>query len=186
MPKWVNLLRLWLRHLWLRIVAEGSFETGRSRSFRGIFSFFDINFIFCGFIKKLKISHFQKSVFWDFLRTPAKNQKMFFPKIKPHGEPDNLILHTQPAQTHLCGYLHKKPKSTLGFLIFIYELPNFLYQGRFHLASLGLKPPGFKGRSRRLRPKAHILDDPLGNPYDILKVLFQEEVGSFFGSRIGP
>ena len=147
MPKWVNLLRLWLRHLWLRIVAEGSFETGRSRSFRGIFSFFDINFIFCGFIKKLKISHFQKSVFWDFLRTPAKNQKMFFPKIKPHGEPDNLILHTQPAQTHLCGYLHKKPKSKLGFILFTYDLPNFLYQGRFHLASLGLKPPGYNKNS---------------------------------------
>ena len=29
----------------------------------------------------------------------------------------------------------------------------------------------FKGRSRRLRPKVHILDDPLGNPYDVLKVL---------------
>ena len=28
----------------------------------------------------------------------------------------------------------------------------------------------FKGRSRRLRPRAHILDDPLGNPYDVLKV----------------
>ena len=28
-----------------------------------------------------------------------------------------------------------------------------------------------KGRSRRLRPKAYILDDPLGNPYDVLKVL---------------
>ena len=27
-----------------------------------------------------------------------------------------------------------------------------------------------KERSRRLRPKAHILDDPLGNPYDVLKV----------------
>ena len=27
-----------------------------------------------------------------------------------------------------------------------------------------------KGRSRRLRPKAHILDDPLGNPYDVLRV----------------
>ena len=25
-----------------------------------------------------------------------------------------------------------------------------------------------KGRSRRLRPKAHILDDPLGNPNDDL------------------
>ena len=25
--------------------------------------------------------------------------------------------------------------------------------------------------NRRLRPKAHILDDPLGNPYDGLKVL---------------
>ena len=29
----------------------------------------------------------------------------------------------------------------------------------------------FKGRSCRLRLKAHILDDPLGNPYDGLKVL---------------
>ena len=29
----------------------------------------------------------------------------------------------------------------------------------------------FKGRSRRLTPKAHILDDPLSNPYDVLKVL---------------
>ena len=28
-----------------------------------------------------------------------------------------------------------------------------------------------KGRSRRLIPKAHILDDPLSNPYDVLKVL---------------
>ena len=44
-----------------------------------------------------------------------------------------------------------------------------------------------KGRSRQLRPKAHILDDPLGNPYDVLKVLlwppwlfFLEEDGSFF------
>ena len=30
----------------------------------------------------------------------------------------------------------------------------------------------FKGRIRRLRPKALILDDPLVNPYDGLKVLF--------------
>ena len=29
----------------------------------------------------------------------------------------------------------------------------------------------FKGRSRRLRPKAHILDDPFDNPYDGSKVL---------------
>ena len=28
-----------------------------------------------------------------------------------------------------------------------------------------------KGRSRRLRPKAYILDDPLSNPNDGLKVL---------------
>ena len=34
-----------------------------------------------------------------------------------------------------------------------------------------------KWRSRRLRPKAHILDDPLGNPYDVLKVL----VGPLYG-----
>ena len=109
----------------------------------GVFFLFLILILsFAGSSKKLKISHFQKSVFWDFLRTHAKNQKMFFPKIKPHGEPDNLILHTQPAQTHLCGYLHKKPKSKLGFILFTYDLPNFLYQGRFHLASLGLKPPG--------------------------------------------
>ena len=40
----------------------------------------------------------------------------------------------------------------------------------------------FKGRSRRLRPKAHILDDPLGNPYDGLKVLF----GPPYGPYIGP
>ena len=30
----------------------------------------------------------------------------------------------------------------------------------------------FKRKSLRLRPKAHILDDPLDNPYDGLKVLF--------------
>ena len=29
-----------------------------------------------------------------------------------------------------------------------------------------------KGRRRRLRPKAQIIDDPLDNPYDGLKVLF--------------
>ena len=29
----------------------------------------------------------------------------------------------------------------------------------------------FKGRSRRLKPKAHTLADPLGNPYDVLKVI---------------
>ena len=38
--------------------------------------------------------------------------------------------------------------------------------------------PPLKGRSRQLRPKAHILDDPLGNPYDVLKVLL--------GPRYGP
>ena len=37
--------------------------------------------------------------------------------------------------------------------------------------------PFLKGRSRRLRPKAHILDDPLGNPYDGLKVLFGPPYG---------
>ena len=36
----------------------------------------------------------------------------------------------------------------------------------------------FKGRrSCQLRPKAHILDDPLGNPYDGLKVLFGPKEG---------
>ena len=40
----------------------------------------------------------------------------------------------------------------------------------------------YKGRSRRLRPKAHIFDDPLGNPYDGLKVLF----GPPYGPYIGP
>ena len=34
-----------------------------------------------------------------------------------------------------------------------------------------------KWRSRRLRPKAHILDDPLGNPYDVLKVLLRSPYG---------
>ena len=34
-----------------------------------------------------------------------------------------------------------------------------------------------KGRSRWLRPKAHILDDPLGNPYDVLKVLLGPPYG---------
>ena len=34
-----------------------------------------------------------------------------------------------------------------------------------------------KGRSRRLRPEAHILDYPLGNPYDVLKVLLGPPYG---------
>ena len=34
-----------------------------------------------------------------------------------------------------------------------------------------------EGRSRRLRPKAHILDDPLGNPYGVLKVLLWPPYG---------
>ena len=34
-----------------------------------------------------------------------------------------------------------------------------------------------KWRSRRLRPKAHILDDPLGNPNDVLKVLLGPPYG---------
>ena len=36
-----------------------------------------------------------------------------------------------------------------------------------------------KGRRRRLRLKAHILDDPLGNPYDGLKVLFGPPYGPY-------
>ena len=38
-----------------------------------------------------------------------------------------------------------------------------------------------KGRSRRLRPKAHILDDLLGNPYDVLKVLLGPPYGPYKG-----
>ena len=34
-----------------------------------------------------------------------------------------------------------------------------------------------KGRSRRLRSKAQILEDPLGNPYDVLKVLLWPPYG---------
>ena len=34
-----------------------------------------------------------------------------------------------------------------------------------------------KGRSRQLRPKGHILDDPLGNPDDVLKVLLGPPYG---------
>ena len=34
-----------------------------------------------------------------------------------------------------------------------------------------------KGRSCQLKPKAHILDDPLGNPYDVLKVLLGPPYG---------
>ena len=35
----------------------------------------------------------------------------------------------------------------------------------------------FKGRSRRLRPNAQFLDDPMGNPYDILKVILGPPYG---------
>ena len=35
----------------------------------------------------------------------------------------------------------------------------------------------FKGRSRQLRPIAHILDDSLGNPYDVLKVVLGPPYG---------
>ena len=38
---------------------------------------------------------------------------------------------------------------------------------------------GLKGRSRRLRLKAHILDDSLDNPYDGLKVLFGPPYGPY-------
>ena len=40
----------------------------------------------------------------------------------------------------------------------------------------------FKGRSHRLRPKAYILDDTLGNPYDGLKVLFWQPYGPYKGT----
>jgi len=39
------------------------------------------------------------------------------------------------------------------------------------------KDINLKGSSRQLRPKAHILDDPLGNPYDVLKVLLGPPYG---------
>ena len=39
----------------------------------------------------------------------------------------------------------------------------------------------FKGRSHQLRPKAHILDDPLGNPNNGLKVLFGPPYGHVKG-----
>ena len=38
-----------------------------------------------------------------------------------------------------------------------------------------------KGRSGRLRPKAHILIDLLGNPYDVLKVLLGPPYGPYKG-----
>ena len=45
----------------------------------------------------------------------------------------------------------------------------------------------FKGRSRRLRPKAHIENDPLGNPYDVLKVLLGPPYGPYgLGPYKGP
>ena len=57
------------------------------------------------------------------------------------------------------------------------NLSPFMYQDRKQYCRLILNPSicflvkqSIKGRSRQLRPKAHILDDPLGNPYDILKV----------------
>ena len=34
--------------------------------------------------------------------------------------------------------------------------------------------PYLKGRSCRLKPNAHILDDSLGNPYDVFKVLSEK------------
>ena len=39
----------------------------------------------------------------------------------------------------------------------------------------------FKGRSCWLRPKAHIIDYPLGNPYDILEVLLGPPYGPYKG-----
>ena len=38
-----------------------------------------------------------------------------------------------------------------------------------------------KGRSHQLRLKAHILDDPLNNPYDSLKVHFGPPYGPYKG-----
>ena len=35
----------------------------------------------------------------------------------------------------------------------------------------------FKGRSCQLKPKAHIIDDPLSNPYDVSKVLLGPPYG---------
>ena len=45
----------------------------------------------------------------------------------------------------------------------------------------------FKRSSRRIRPKAHILDDPLDNPYHVLKVLlgsYKGLISYFFGRNM--
>ena len=44
-----------------------------------------------------------------------------------------------------------------------------------------LKLSIIKGRSCQLRPKAHMLDDPLVNPYDVLKVLLWPPYGPYKG-----
>ena len=56
-------------------------------------------------------------------------------------------------------------------------LNNMLILLIFGEQKLNFQSSTFKGRSRRLRPKAHILDDPLGNPYDALKVLLGPPYG---------
>ena len=61
------------------------------------------------------------------------------------------------------------------FCVYLYNPNNDLNNKMFSVSGnivLGDSSHTFKGRSRRLRPKAHISDDPLGNPHDGLKVLF--------------
>ena len=70
-----------------------------------------------------------------------------------------LLCHTV-TQLDLKGGEIFQILKTLWFL--------FLYTGSLHT---------IKVRSRRLRPKAHILDDPLGNPYAVLKVLLGPPYG---------
>ena len=51
----------------------------------------------------------------------------------------------------------------------------------YHVIMIPIVVLFLKGRSRRLRPKAHILDDHLGNPYDGLKVLLGPPYGPYKG-----
>ena len=52
--------------------------------------------------------------------------------------------------------------SSINFLDLLKECAQDLKLNIYHVTF----QISFKGRSRRLRPKAHILDDPLDNPYD--------------------
>ena len=50
--------------------------------------------------------------------------------------------------------------------------------------SNGRPKPFVEGWSRRLRPKAHILDNPLGNSYDVLKVLLGPPYGPLGPTKV--